>query len=211
MCGSPRGPREQTLRPKCSILGVFWPFQPKRALPHPIIIQNMRFGRSNSCVLCVLCMSLNFSWHIWIYKKSHSCSIFKVTEGAFLKCWWFVVAFCEVHNSLLIDWCCKWANTQLQVCCVCGNVFKRRFINDEVDLVDEDNDSGQAPAVTLMEQQEIYWIAGEYTHSVDMSTIRNLFGAPRNLDLEHLLSVPDAGSFGRNAKPSSLHSLSVRS
>ena len=34
--------------------------------------------------------------------------------------------------------------------------FKRRFINDEVDLVDEDNDSGQAPAVTLMEQQEIY-------------------------------------------------------
>ena len=89
--------------------------------------------------------------------------------------------------------------------------FKRRFINDEVDLVDEDNDSGQAPAVTLMEQQEIYWIAGEYTHSVDMSTIRNLFGAPRNLDLEHILTVPDAGSWGRNAKLSSLHSLSGRS
>ena len=26
MCGSPQGPREQTLGPKFSILGVFWPF-----------------------------------------------------------------------------------------------------------------------------------------------------------------------------------------
>ena len=45
MCGSPQGPKEQTLRPKFSILGVFWPFCPKRALPHPISIQNMRFRR----------------------------------------------------------------------------------------------------------------------------------------------------------------------
>ena len=45
MCGSPRGPREQTLRPKFSILGVFWPIRPKRTLPHPINIHNMRFGR----------------------------------------------------------------------------------------------------------------------------------------------------------------------
>ena len=44
MCGSPRGPREQTLRPKLSIFDVFWPFRQKRALPHPITIQNMRFG-----------------------------------------------------------------------------------------------------------------------------------------------------------------------
>ena len=31
------------------------------------------------------------------------------------------------------------------------------------DLVDEDNDSWQAPAVTLVEQQKIYGIAAEYT------------------------------------------------
>ena len=43
--GLPPGPREQNLRPKFSILGVFWPFRPKRALPHPITIQNMGFGR----------------------------------------------------------------------------------------------------------------------------------------------------------------------
>ena len=50
MWGSPRGPREQTLRLKFSILGVFWPFRPKRALPHSITIQNMRFGRlKNVC------------------------------------------------------------------------------------------------------------------------------------------------------------------
>ena len=170
---------------------------------------------------------------MWISKESHSrwqkiraileCAIENCLEkNIFINNLAAIVYMCSlkvliicwsvlwVQSSLLIDWCFKWANTQRQVCCVCGNVFKRRFINDEVDLVDEDNDSGQAPAVTLMEQQEIYWIAGEYTHSVDMSTIRNLFGAPRNLDLEHILTVPDAGSWGRNAKLSSLHSLSGR-
>ena len=35
----------QTLGPKFSIFGVFWPFRPKPALPHPISIQNMSFGR----------------------------------------------------------------------------------------------------------------------------------------------------------------------
>ena len=45
MCGSPGGPREKTLRPKFSILGVFWPFRPQQPSPHPIAIQNMMFGR----------------------------------------------------------------------------------------------------------------------------------------------------------------------
>ena len=36
--------------------------------------------------------------------------------------------------------------------------------DDDGDLVDEDNDSWQAPAVTLVEQQRIYGIAAEYTH-----------------------------------------------
>ena len=36
--------------------------------------------------------------------------------------------------------------------------------DDDGDLVDEDNDSWQAPAVTLVEQQKIYGIAAEYTH-----------------------------------------------
>ena len=45
MCELPRGPRKQTLRPKLSILGVFRLFRPKRASPHPIAIQNMRFWR----------------------------------------------------------------------------------------------------------------------------------------------------------------------
>jgi len=41
----PRGPREQTLRPKFSILGGFFgPSDRNEFLPHPITLQNMRFG-----------------------------------------------------------------------------------------------------------------------------------------------------------------------
>ena len=40
--GNPHGPRGIA---SFLILGIFWPFRPYRALPHPITIQNMRFGR----------------------------------------------------------------------------------------------------------------------------------------------------------------------
>ena len=46
------------------------------------------------------------------------------------------------------------------------------------DLVDEDNDSWQAPAVTLLEQQTIYGIAAEYTrcggHVNDTQSVWNI-------------------------------------
>ena len=55
--------------------------------------------------------------------------------------------------------------------------------DDDGDLVDEDNDSWQAPAVTLVEQQKIYGIA--------QSTLNSLWGTCQRyaIRLGHPISI----------------------
>ena len=74
--------------------------------------------------------------------------------------------------------------TKISVMCLLIHYLDNAdYDDDDGDLVDEDNDSWQAPAVTLVEQQKIYGIA--------QSTLNSLWGTCQRyaIRLGHPISI----------------------